>query len=340
MPYNLKPIVSVRNLKKYFPITKGFFKKHVNDVKAVDDISFDIFEGEAFGVVGESGCGKTTTGMCIIRAIEITAGEIKYFLNGKSVNISSLNKKDLKEIRKDMQLIFQDPYSSLNPRMVIRDIVGEPLVVNKLYSNKEREIYIGELLEKVGLQSDTDTMNKFPHAFSGGQRQRIGIARALALNPKFIVCDEPVSALDVSVQAQVLNLLNDLQEEFKLTYLFITHNLSVIRHMCDRVAVMYVGHIVEMADKDELFRSPRHPYTEALISSIPVPDPRYKTDKIVLKGEVADPSNPPSGCTFHPRCKYAKDICKVKVPAIRYSGTHHVACHMADKINLKGIKDL
>lgn len=329
-------LLEVRNLKKYFPITKGFFRRHVATVRAVDDISFFIREGETLGLVGESGCGKTTTGKVILRAYDPTDGDVILYIDGIEINVAKLSHKDLKNVRKYMQMVFQDPFRSLNPRMTVRDIIGEPLIVNNIAKGKELDERVADLMKKVGLRPEY--MKRYPHAFSGGQRQRISIARALALNPKLVVCDEPVSALDVSIQAQVLNLLKDLQEEFKLTYLFISHDLGVVEHICDRVAVMYVGKIVELAKTEEIFENPKHPYTEALLSAVPKPDPKMKTKRILLKGEVPDASNPPSGCYFHPRCNYAKDICKEVRPELLDIGNeHYVACHFARELSLKGV---
>jgi oligopeptide/dipeptide ABC transporter ATP-binding protein len=306
-------LLEVRNLKKYFPVRRGVLRRVVAHVKAVDGISFFIRQGETLGLVGESGCGKTTAGRTILRLIDPTDGSILFRNNGDAVDIAKLSNRALKPLRRQMQIIFQDPYSSLNPRMTIGDIIGEPLVVHRMGTPAEREARVKELLEAVGL--NPQYMKRYPHEFSGGQRQRIGIARALALGPKLIICDEPVSALDVSIQAQVINLLEDLQKEFGLTYLFIAHDLSVVRHISDRVAVMYLGKIVEMAETEELFRNPKHPYTEALLSAVPVPDPDYQRERIILKGDVPSPVNPPSGCYFHPRCPYAQPICKEQEPA-------------------------
>jgi peptide/nickel transport system ATP-binding protein len=330
-------LLDVQHLVKYFPIRRGFLRRHVGDVKAVDDISFFIREGETMGLVGESGCGKTTTGRCILRAIEPTAGTILFKDKDMGqVNVADLEKDELKRLRQNMQMIFQDPYSSLNPRMTLLQIVGEPLLVNNIARGKEMEDRVAELLRVVGLRPEY--MVRYPHAFSGGQRQRIGVARALALNPQFIVCDEPVSALDVSIQAQVLNLLQDLQQQFELTYLFIAHDLSVIEHISDRVSVMYVGKLVETAATEELFLNPMHPYTEALLSSVPKPDPRMRSKRIVLEGEVADPANPPSGCYFHPRCRYAIDRCHQETPELReLEPDHFVACHRAEELSLAGV---
>ncbi|RLE32587.1 peptide ABC transporter ATP-binding protein, partial [Candidatus Acetothermia bacterium] len=295
-------LLEVRGLKKYFPVRRGVFRRIVGWVKAVDDVDFFIQEGETLGLVGESGCGKTTTGRTILRLIEPTAGEILFRSQrlGRVVDIAKMKPREMKPLRREMQIIFQDPYSSLNPRMTVGDIVGEPLVVHRVARGKEKERRVAELLQAVGLKPEH--MRRYPHEFSGGQRQRIGIARALALDPQLIVCDEPVSALDVSIQAQVLNLLEDLQDEFHLTYLFIAHDLSVVKHISDRVAVMYLGKIVELAETEELFTHPMHPYTEALLSAVPIPDPDYKKERILLQGDVPSPINPPSGCYFHPRC--------------------------------------
>lgn len=321
-----KVLLEVNNLKKYFPVKAGVFRKTVGYVKAVDDISFYIKEGETLGLVGESGCGKSTTGATILRLEEATAGEVKF--EGK--DILSLNRKELREMRKEMQIIFQDPYASLNPRMTVADIVGEPLDIHNLARNKkERNEKVRELLDSVGLTAEQ--MNRYPHEFSGGQRQRIGIARALAVEPKLIIADEPVSALDVSIQAQVINILQDLQEEFGLTYLFIAHDLSVVKHISDRVAVMYLGKIVEMTDKRDLYNNPLHPYTQSLLSAIPIPDPTFKKERIILEGDVPSPVNPPAGCRFHPRCPKAMDICSQKEPEFKdYGNGHYAACHLLD----------
>ncbi len=315
-------ILEVRNLRKYFPITKGFiFQKEVGAVKAVDDISFFIRRGETLGLVGESGCGKTTTGRVILRLMEPTAGEAVF--EGRS--IFALGKEDLRRMRRDLQIIFQDPYSSLNPRMTVGDIIGEPLEIHNLARGKEKVRRVQELLEVVGLSPYH--ANRYPHEFSGGQRQRIGIARALAVNPKLIICDEPVSALDVSIQAQVLNLLEELQKEFGLTYLFIAHDLSVVKHISDRIAVMYLGKIVEVSPAEELFANPQHPYTEALLSAVPIPDPGMRRERIILPGDVPSPVNPPSGCRFHTRCLYAVESCRVnEPPMVDVADGHYVAC--------------
>ncbi|CAG7597817.1 Oligopeptide transport ATP-binding protein OppF [Paenibacillus solanacearum] len=334
---NNSRILEVTSLKKYFPVKKGFLKRTVGHVKAVDDIHLHINEGETLGLVGESGCGKTTLGRCILRAIEPSEGSARFKdRKGNPVELTTLDPKQLRKIRRDMQLIFQDPYSSLNPRMTVLNIIGEPLLCNGIAKGEELRERVKRLMEMVGLNSRH--LERYPHAFSGGQRQRIGIARALATNPRFIVCDEAVSALDVSVQAQILNLLQDLQEQLNLSYLFISHDLGVIQHISDRVGVMYVGKMVEMAETDALFNTPKHPYTEALLSAKPVPDPRAKSRRIILEGEVANPANPPSGCYFHPRCKYATELCKQKAPEWTEVGKdHYVACHLAGELELQGV---
>ena len=333
-------LLEVKNLKKYFPIKKGFIvTKEVGSVKAVDDVSFYIHEGETLGLVGESGCGKTTTGRLILRAYEATAGEI--WFNDKDmgrVNVNDMDENQLRKIRMNMQMIFQDPYSSLNPRFTLLQLVGEPLLVNGVAKGRELQDRVAELLRVVGLRPEY--MTRYPHAFSGGQRQRIGVARALALHPQLLVCDEPVSALDVSVQAQTLNLLQDLQTEFNLTYLFISHDLSVVEHISDRVVVMYVGKLVEHAPTADIFYNPKHPYTEALLSAVPKPDPRQRTMPIVLEGDVADPANPPSGCYFHPRCRYCLDICRTEAPHLReIAPDHFVSCHRAEELKLVGVPE-
>ncbi|MFY0762334.1 oligopeptide/dipeptide ABC transporter ATP-binding protein [Metabacillus dongyingensis] len=323
-------------MKKYYPIKKGFFKKTVGYVKAVDDVSLYVNEGETFGLVGESGCGKSTLGKSLLRAIEPSGGSIRFRdRHDELVEVMDLDYKGLRDIRRNMQMVFQDPYSSLNPRMTVLNIIGEPLICNQIARGEELRERVKYLMEVVGLNSRH--LERYPHAFSGGQRQRIGIARALATNPKFLVCDEAVSALDVSIQAQIINLFQDLQNEFNLSYLFISHDLGVIQHISDRVGVMYVGKMVEMASTEELFANPKHPYTEALLSAKPIPNPRLKKERIILRGEVANPANPPSGCYFHPRCPYAQEICKQQAPAFKEISTgHHVACHFANELELKG----
>ena len=329
-----QPLLRVRNLKKHFPIIRGVFNRVVGHVLAVDGVSFDLYTGECLGLVGESGSGKTTVGRTILRALAPTDGEVLFRPNDETVDIARASSDKLKQLRRHMQMIFQDPYSSLNPRMTVLDIIGEPLLVNGMKNRRQREDRVRELLVQVGLKPQH--LRRYPHAFSGGQRQRIGIARALSLNPKLIVADEPVSALDVSVQAQVLNLLQELQQQFGLTYLFIAHDLSVVRHISDRVAVMYVGRLVELADVDRLFQAMKHPYTEALLSAIPVTDPKRRSKRILLTGEVADPSNPPSGCAFHPRCRYARDRCQQEVPELRQiEPDHFVRCHLAEELELE-----
>jgi len=333
-------LLEVKNLKKYFPMKKGLLQHEVGNVRAVDGVSFTIDQGETVGLVGESGCGKTTTSRCILRAIDPSSGQILFRTqDGAIVDIASQRRSQLRALRREMQMIFQDPFSSLNPRMTLLDIVGEPLIVNGVGNRSEREERVAALLRMVGLRPEF--MRRFPHAFSGGQRQRIGIARALALHPRLIVADEPVSALDVSVQAQVLNLLLDLQAELGLTYLFVAHDLSVVKHISDRVAVMYVGRIVEMAPTDDLFITPKHPYTAALLSSVPEPDPRLRSQRIVLQGEVANPASPPSGCYFHPRCPHAVDICRTQTPVWEEMAPgHFVSCHRAHELHLSGIDAL
>jgi oligopeptide transport system ATP-binding protein len=322
-------LLEVKNLKMYFPVTSGvLFQRKVADVKAVDDVTFTIKRGETLGLVGESGCGKTTTGRCILQLYKPTSGDILF--EGK--NLNQLDGKSMREMRRQVQVIFQDPYGSLNPRMTCGDIVGEPLIVHKLTSGKgEYRDRVAQLLQTVGL--NPYMADRYPHEFSGGQRQRIGIARALAVNPSFIVCDEPVSALDVSIQAQVINLLEELQDSFGLTYLFIAHDLSVVRHISDRVAVMYLGHIVEIADRTELYENPLHPYTRALLSAVPIPDPvvEAQRERIILTGDVPSPMNPPPGCVFHTRCPITIDDCRLEMPELReVTPNHWVACIRVD----------
>jgi peptide/nickel transport system ATP-binding protein len=317
------PLLSVKGLVKHFPVRKGLLRRTVGQVHAIDDISFDIAPGETLGLVGESGCGKSTTGKAILKLIEPTAGEIT--LGGE--RIDRLSRREMRPYRRQLQVVFQDPYSSLNPRLKIRDIIAEPLVNYGVGKGKAIAQRVEELAGKVGLRPDT--LDRYPHEFSGGQRQRIGIARALALHPSLIVCDEPVSALDVSVQAQVINLLVDLQREFSLAYLFIAHDIAVVEHISHRVAVMYLGKIVEIAERSELFTRPQHPYTEALLSAVPLPDPDIPKKRIVLQGDVPSPIDPPSGCRFHTRCPYAFDRCSVEEPHLRETATgHRVACHL------------
>ena len=338
-------ILDVKGLKKYFPITGGLMRKVVGYVKAVDDVNFFVREGETLGLVGESGCGKTTAGRAMLRIYEPTAGDIQFKSRALSktgkpewIKIQDLDKQQLKTIRQDISMIFQDPIGSLNPRMTVYDIITEPMLIHKKIT-PETEDYVVQLLERVGLRGEH--VRRYPHEFSGGQRQRIGIARSLALNPQLIICDEPVSALDVSVQAQTLNLMNDLKADFNLAYIFVAHDLSVVQHISDRIAVMYVGRIAETADSLELYEHPMHPYTEALMSSVPRPNPRLKKERIIMEGDVADPGNPPPGCLFNPRCRYAQDRCKVEVPELReLKPDHFVACHFAEELELKGVADL
>jgi peptide/nickel transport system ATP-binding protein len=330
-------LLDVKGLKKFFPIRRGLLQKVVGSVRAVDDVTFFLRHKETLSLVGESGCGKTTTSRCILRAIVPTEGEVLYrSAGGEVLNLATLPGKDFQALRREMQMIFQDPFASLNPRMTLLDIVGEPLLVHGEKNAAVRTERVAELLRLVGLRPEY--MRRYPHAFSGGQRQRIGIARALALNPRLVVADEPVSALDVSVQAQILNLMLELQEQLGLTYLFVAHDLSVVRHISDRVAVMYVGRIVETAKTEELFSRPLHPYTEALLSAVPKPDPRLRSERIVLQGEVADPANPPPGCYFNPRCAYANEECRTKTPQQKeLAPNHFVSCHRAGELQLRGV---
>jgi len=340
------PLLEVRNMKKYFPVRKGIFKNVVGHIKAVDDVNLYIKEGETLGLVGESGCGKTTLGRSILRlGGRPTAGEVLFRSmrlaepgqTYKQINVASASHNLLKVLRQDIQIIFQDPYSSLDPRMKVASIIGEPLYVHRIVKKSEVADRVESLLDSVGL--NPSCMERYPHQFSGGQRQRIGIARAIALEPQLIIADEPVSSLDVSIRAQVINLLQDLQAQLGLTYLFIAHDLSLVKYISDRIAVMYLGKVVEMADAGELFLNPLHPYTEALMSAVPVPDPRYEIQQILLTGDVPSPLSPPSGCHFHPRCSYAREICKEELPQYRdIGGEHFVACHFADSLKLKGVR--
>ncbi|HFL3236610.1 TPA: ABC transporter ATP-binding protein [Clostridioides difficile] len=317
-------LIEVQNLKKYFPITGGIFQRVIGNVRAVDDVSFKINKGESFGLVGESGCGKSTIGRTILRLLDKTEGKVIF--NGEDVHALSKNK--LRDLRPKMQIVFQDPFSSLNPRIKVGEAIGEALIDHGMCSRGQVKDKVIETLKICGLADYH--YDRYPHEFSGGQRQRIGIARALIMNPDFIVADEPVSALDVSIQAQIINLLSDLQQEKQLTYLFISHDLSVVEHLCDRIGVMYLGSMVEMAPKEELFRKPLHPYTKALLSAVPIPDPTLRRERIVLKGDIPSPANPPSGCKFHTRCPIATDICKREIPEYREVGKQHfVACHLA-----------
>jgi peptide/nickel transport system ATP-binding protein len=331
-------VLSVRHLKKYYPIESGPLRRVVGHVKAVDDISFDLHRGEVLGLVGESGCGKTTLGRCVIRAIDPTGGQVLLSPEaGRTIELTAADKRTLRRHRPLTSLVFQDPFSSLSPRMTVRDIIGEPLRAQKI-GRREIEERVTELARLVGL--NPGHLGRYPNAFSGGQRQRVCIARALITHPVMIVADEPVSALDVSIQAQILNLLQQLQHEFSLSYIFVAHDLSVVEHIADRVAVMYVGKIVELSDTASLYGRPRHPYTEALLSAVPEPDPTRPDETIILEGEIASPASPPSGCYFHPRCRYAREVCRTDAPALRdIGGGHLAACHFAETLVLRGVGD-
>lgn len=336
-------LLEIKNLKKFFPISSGLLRKETGFVKAVDDVSLFIKRGETLGLVGESGCGKTTLGRCVVRLYQPLAGEILFqTVDGTGqeqvINLAAMSAKELMPYRRDIQMIFQDPYSSLSPRRTILDTISEPLRANKISSGKDLEERVIYLMKVVGLE--TQYLRRFPHAFSGGQRQRIGIARALATNPRLIVADEPVSALDVSIQAQILNLLKDLQGEFGLSYLFIAHDLSVVRYISNRVGVMYVGRLVETALTSELFAHPKHPYTEALLSAVPKAEPDEVRQRIILEGEIPNPANPPMGCYFHPRCRYVQEVCRVDPPPLdEISPEHFAACHFSRELNLRGVAD-
>ena len=333
------PILEVKNLKVHFPVMSGIWRRTKGYVRAVDDISFDLMEGETLGLVGESGCGKTTAGRAILRAVEPISGEMWFRMpDGSRVSTTTAGSEELRLLRQDIQLIFQDPFASLNPRMTVFDIVADPLRVNHVVRGKELEDLVSEMLLKVGLSPEY--MRRYPHAFSGGQRQRVGIARALVMNPRLLIADEPVSALDVSVQAQILNLMQDLQEELNLTYLFISHDLSVVQYIAHRVMVMYVGKIVEIAPTEKLFAQPLHPYTQALLSSVPVPNPEVGALGQALEGEVANPANPPSGCYFHPRCPFVQEICRTTEPPLNEVAPEHFAsCHFAGELELPGVPE-
>lgn len=322
---NTQPLLEVKNLKMYFDIKGGIFSRTIGTVKAVDDISFSVNKGEVLGLVGESGCGKSTTGRSILRLLEPTSGEV-YF---EGTDITKISDEEMRKLRRDMQMVFQDPYASLNPRHTIEKILSEPLIVHGIGDKQERQRKVNEMLEVVGLSSFH--AKRYPHQFSGGQRQRIGIARALMVNPKLIIADEPVSALDVSIQSQVLNLMQDLKEAFNLTYIFIAHDLSVVKHISDRVGVMYLGRLVELTSKDDLYENPKHPYTQALLSAVPIVDPDIKKERILLTGDIPSPSNPPTGCAFHTRCSACMDICKVERPVLKdLANGHFVSCHLYD----------
>ncbi len=330
-------LVEVRDLKKFFPITRGFLRRHVGDVRAVDGVNLAIRQGQTHGLVGESGSGKTTTGRMLLRAIEPTDGEVWFQDRDIGwVDVADLDDRQLRQARRNIKMVYQDPYSSLNPRMTVQQIVGEHLLVNKKAHGRELDRKVGGLLELVGLRPEY--ARRYPHAFSGGQRQRLAIARALSLQPQLLICDEPVSALDVSVQAQILKLLRDLQKEFGLSYLFVAHDLSVVENVSDHVSVMYVGQIVESAPTGEIYSNPLHPYTEALMSAVPRPDPKATKKRIVLQGELPSPSNPPSGCYFHPRCRYAQEVCKTTPPALEeIKPNHYARCHFARELKLEGV---
>ena len=332
-------ILKVNDLKMHFPLRQGMLQRRVGTIKAVDGVSFELGEQEVMGLVGESGCGKTTVGRALLRLYDPTGGEVLFHrADGSWVDVVKINGKEMKDLRKEMRMIFQDPFSSLNPRLTVRDIIAEPLVIHGEASGGAITARVAELMESVGLKPAY--MGRYPHEFSGGQRQRIGVARTLALNPRLIVADEPVSALDVSVQAQVLNLLQTLKDDLRLTFIFISHDLSVVEHICDRIAVMYVGKLVELAPTNELLRNPRHPYTEALVSAVPPADPLMKMERVILEGDVPSPANPPSGCVFHPRCRYAQDICQEQEPPLVPVGPGHSArCHFADELDLQGVAD-
>jgi peptide/nickel transport system ATP-binding protein len=335
---NPEVLLEVKGLKKYFPVYKGWLRKVVGQVKAVDDVSFQVYRGETLGVVGESGCGKTTLGRCIVRLYDVTAGEINLKNGAETIPIATLEKKEMRKLRRTVQIIFQDPVSSLNPRMNILEIVGEPLLVNGIARGRALEEMVKQAIVQVGLR--VEHLRRYPHSFSGGQRQRIGIARALVVNPQLVVADEPVSALDVSIQAQILNLLKELQREYGLTYIFVSHDMSVVRHMCDRIAVMYAGKLAEIGPKTEILARPKHPYTEALLAAVPkTSDRRSGAKRRVLAGEPPDLSNIPTGCVLHPRCKYAEDICRTEAPELKLVGPNHYAsCHFSDTIKLVGIE--
>lgn len=340
-PFKQVPLLEIKNLKMHFPIRSGFLQRVTGAIRAVDGLNLSIMRGETLGLVGESGCGKSTVARCLVRAYDLTEGELIYDTgDGNHVDLASRSPKELVPFRKDIRMIFQDPFSSLNPRMTVQELIGEPIRNLERVTRSERETRVAELLARVGLRPEY--ASRYPHAFSGGERQRIVIARALALNPNLVIADEAVSALDVSVRAQILNLLKELQTDFNLTYLFIGHDLSVVEHICDRVAVMYVGKLVELAETNELYTNPRHPYTEALLSAVPTPDPELRDPErqILLEGEVPDPANPPSGCYFHTRCRYVQDRCIQEAPPLQDVGNGHLsACHFATELTLRGVTE-
>jgi peptide/nickel transport system ATP-binding protein len=331
-----EPLLEIKNLKKYFPIQRGFLQRTVGYIKAVDDVSLSVLPGETLGVVGESGCGKTTMGRCVLRLYEPTAGQILLRDGDQVLSVTELEGKEMSRFRRRAQIIFQDPFSSLNPRMNLLETVGEPLLVNGIAKGRELEDRVKEVITQVGLR--VEHLRRFPHSFSGGQRQRIGIARALVVNPKLIVADEAVSALDVSIQAQILNLLQDLQEKYDLTYIFISHAMSVVRYISDRIAVMYAGKLVEVGPKEELLTNPKHPYTEMLLMAVPKVRAADQGVRVIAAGEPPDLGNLPSGCVFHPRCKYAQDVCKTEEPELSALGDRYVSCHFADSLDLEGVK--
>ncbi|MHB8135095.1 MAG: ABC transporter ATP-binding protein [Anaerolineaceae bacterium] len=337
---NNSPLIDVQGVAKYFSVRQGLINRTVATVRAVERVSFDIHRGETLGLVGESGSGKTTLGRVLLRAIEPTNGKVVFYTKTEEpVEITSLTRRQLREFRRHMQMVFQDPYSSLNPRMTVRDTIAEPLIVNGVTQRSEVDERVRDIARRCHL--NLDYLQRYPHSFSGGQRQRVALARALVLQPEFVVCDEPVSALDVSIQAEILNLLQELQEELGLTYLFIAHDLSVVEHMSNRVAVMYLGQLVELAPTQELYREPRHPYTEALMAAIPLADPGQVFQPVAMPGEIPNPANPPTGCHLHPRCRYATDICFRVTPVYReVTPEHYVACHLADELHLIGVSEL
>lgn len=335
-PTDNDSLLEVEGLKKYFPVQRGWLRRTVGHVKAIDGVDLHVLPGEALGLVGESGCGKTTLGRCLLRLYEPTAGSIRFRNGARILSVTELDKRQMREFRRNAQIIFQDPYSSLNPRLTVLEIVGEPLLVNGIAKGRELEDRVANMLVRVGLK--VEHLRRYPHSFSGGQRQRIGIARALVVEPKLVVADEPVSALDVSIQAQIINLLKELQQEFQLTYIFISHDLSVVKYVSDRIAVMYAGKLVEIGFRNTVLAAPKHPYTELLLSAVPRTDKRHRARKILTPGEPPDLSNLPSGCVFHPRCPYAEEECRTREPALRRVGDgHYASCHFAEQLQLKGV---